>query len=194
MGIRIGTWCCVAVLFSGVAWSQASSPRKRHFPGADVYAGYSLFAPPAYIFPSPPPDTGFGFGGDLYLSHWLAVAAESYWMHVTFDPEDKSSSVTAFGGPRVFLHLGSHGRIVPYADFLGGAVTYGHLVGFNQPFANSASPAFATDAGVDVRAFGPFSVRVQGGYVHTSFTAAYPPDPNVRNQHGRLLIEGVWRF
>jgi hypothetical protein len=192
---RPAVWLCVAVLFAGVAWSQ-TSPSRESLHRFDVYAGYSRVAPSPFAQTSNnPADSGFGFGGDVRFSRWFAVAAEAHWMRVTYDAQDKSSSVTVFAGPRFFFPLGSHRAIIPFADVLGGVYTFGNTFGFNNPFSGTSRGAIAADGGVDVRIAGPFYLRAQGGFVHSSFSSPFGIDqPYVKNQHSRVLIEGVWRF
>lgn len=188
------SWCCVAVLLTGAAWCQAAAPRKHAPFRADLYAGYSRVAPDFGFYNSAPADNGFGGGADLHLSRWFAFAAEADWMHNTYNPEESSSSVTAFGGARFFLPLGPRGAITPFADILGGVATYS-FHGNPSPFTSANSPAIATDAGVEVRILGPLAVRVGGGYVHSSFTSVHSIlQPGVHDQHGRLFVEGVWHF
>lgn len=192
--IRSGpvAWCCFAVLCTGVAWCQAPSSEKHIQPGADVYGGFSRVAPDFSDDNSNPAAIGFGGGTDVYIFRWFAVAAEVHWMHVTYNPEENSTSVTAFGGPRFFLD--THRRIVPFADILGGVATF-NFHGNPSNFTSTNSAAFAADAGVDVRIAGPVAVRVEGGYVHSGFTSVYSMlQPFVHDQHGRLLVEGVWHF
>lgn len=189
---RMGAWCCFAVLFTEVAWCQASSPQEHIHLNTDVYAGYSLVAPDFGDYNSSPADEGFGAGVDLHMSRWFASAAEAHWMHVTYNPEESSSSITALGGPRFFF--GAHRSIIPFADILGGVATF-NFHGNPSSFTSNVSAAFAADAGVDVRIAGPLAVRVEGGFVHSGFTEVYSIlMPFVHNQHGRLLIEGVWHF
>ncbi|MDR5728109.1 MAG: hypothetical protein RB191_11850 [Terriglobia bacterium] len=181
-------------MFARVAWCQGATPLKHAHLSADLYAGYARVAPDFGAYNSNPAENGFGGGADLHLSRLFAVAAEAHWMHVTYNPEEKSSSVTAFGGPRFFFPAGLHGAIIPFADILGGAATF-NFQGNPSPFTSTISPAFAADAGVDVHIFGPLAVRAQGGYVHSNFTAVSSIlQPFVHDQHGRLMMEGVWHF
>lgn len=193
---RSGSWCCVSVLFAGVAWCQTADSGKPLRVRADVYAGYSRVGPSAYAFVTPnPADQGFGLGGDAYFSKWLAVAAEAQWMHVTYDAEDNSKSVTMLGGPRLFFPVGSHRVIIPFLDFLGGAFTYDNVMGFSNPFTGTVSPAFAIDGGVDLRVTGRVYVRGQAGYLHSGLSPVYRLDQRfTENGHSRLLIEAVWHF
>ena len=186
----------VAVRFAGVGWCQRTdSGKPLHF-RADVYGGYSRVGRSAYAFVTPnPADQGFGFGGDVYFSKWLAVAGEADWMHVTYDAEDNSHSVAVLGGPRLFVPLGPHRVIVPFADVLGGVFSFGKTMGFNNPFKGTVSPALAVDGGVDVRVIGGFYVRAEGGYLHSGFSPVDAVNQRFTdNQHSRLLVGGVWRF
>jgi hypothetical protein len=192
---RIGAWCCFAFLFTEVAWCQASSLQEHIHLSTDVYAGYSLFSPAFGDYNTSPPDNGFGGGADLHVSRWVAASAEAHWMHVTYNPVESSNSVTVFAGPRFFF--GAHRTIIPFADLLGGVATYNFHSSHGSPssFTSTASAAFAADAGLDVRISRPLAVRVEGGYVHSGFTDVYSISlPFLHNQHGRLLIEGVWHF
>lgn len=191
---RLVAWCCTTALFAGAAWCQGISSRKHVHLSADLYAGYARVAPDFGDYNGSPAENGFGGGADLHLSRLIALAAEAHWLHVTYNPEEKSSSVTVFGGPRFFFPVGFHGAIVPFADILGGAATF-NFQGNPSPFTSTISPAFAADVGADVHIAGPLAVRAQGGYVQSSFTVVSSIlQPFVHDQHGRLLIEGVWRF
>jgi hypothetical protein len=195
---RLAAWSCVAALSAGAAWCQASAPRGHHRLNADVYAGYFRFWPPPGVFINSDPLTGYGFGGDFYLANWLAVAGEAQWTQITYDAEDNARSDTFFAGPRFFLPLRRRAFIIPFADVLAGAANFnmkGIAPHFNGNIDAAIAAAFAVDGGVDVRVFGPFSARVEAGFVHSTFWVKYPDDqPYLRNQHGRLLIEGVWHF
>jgi hypothetical protein len=192
------TWAlpCVAALFMGVAWCQTADSVKILHTRVDVYGGYSRVGPSPYARTSDnPADQGFGGGGDLHLFKWLAVTAEAHWMHVTYDAEDKSKSLTVLGGPRFFLPVSAHGVIIPFADVLGGMFTFDNTYGFSNPLRGTVSPAFAIDGGSDVRIIGAFYVRGQAGYAHSGFSATYDVDRRyVNNHHSRLLVEGVFHF
>jgi hypothetical protein len=165
---------------------------------ADVYGGYSFVSPNfgTDFFGGPGAHGGIG-GADLHLTHSLAVAAETDWMHVVYGTQENSTSFTVMAGPRMFFPLGSHARIKPLADVLVGAASIHSLIGFGNPFTGTSALAIAADGGAEVRAVGPLALRIEGGYLHSGFTARYPnltPQSSVHNQHGRFLVEGVWHF
>jgi hypothetical protein len=174
------------------------SPAKHTHLSADVYAGYSYLAPNFGADSlGGPGENGFAAGGDLHLRRFLAVAAEADWMHVIYGTQLSSSTYTAMAGPRLFFPPVFRARVTLLADILGGAVNFTNLRGENSPFTGMVAPAIAADCGVEVRVAGPLRVRVEGGYLHSGFTARYPhadPQSSIHNQHGRLLIEGVWHF
>jgi hypothetical protein len=166
--------------------------------GGDIYAGYSLMTPNfgADILGGPA-ENGGAAGADLHFMRLFAVAAETDWMHVTYGNQLSSSAFTVMAGPRVFFPPASHARVRVLADVLVGAVNIHSLIGANSPFTGTTALAIAADGGVEVRAVGPLALRIQGGYLHSGFTAKYPnldPQSSLHNQHGRLLIEGVWHF
>ena len=87
------------------------------------------------------------------------------------------------------------GPIAPFVDLLGGVTTYSSQSSNPSPYTSSKSPAIALDGGVDLRLIGPLAARIQGGFLHDSFTTTSPIlQPYVHTQHGRLLVEAVWRF
>lgn len=195
---RSGVWCCVVVLFTGGAWSQEPSYAKHSRVSADVYAGYSLVAPNFGIdLFGGPAEHGVAAGLDVHIMRSLVVAAETDWMHVVYGSQESSTAFTLMAGPRVLFPASSHARIKVLADVLVGAADIHSLFGFNSPFTGTTALAIAADGGVEVRAIGPLALRVEGGYLHSGFTARYPnldPQSGIHNQHGRLLVEGVWRF
>jgi hypothetical protein len=186
------------MLLTCSAWAQEPSPAKPTHLSADVYAGYSYLAPNfGADFLGGHGENGFTAGADLHVTRLLAVAAEMDWMHVIYGSQLSSSAFTAMAGPRLFFPPVFRARVTLLADILGGAANFNNLVGANSPFTGTVAPAIAADGGVEVRVVGPLAVRVEGGYLHSGFTARYPDvdtQSSIHNQHGRLLIEGVWHF
>ena len=194
---RLGGWGCAMMLLTCAAWSQEPSSTKQSHLSADIYAGYSFVAPNFEDVYGGPGEKGGTAGFDLHLKRSLAVAAETDWMHVVYGTQESSTAFTVMAGPRVFFPSGSHARIKMLADVLVGAVDIHSLTGVNSLFTRRTVLAISADAGVELRAIGPLALRVEGGYLHSGFTTQYPadvPQYSIHNQHGRLLIECVWRF
>ena len=87
-------------------------------------------------------------------------------------------------------------RAALLAGILGGATTF-NAFGSNSPFTGTAAPVIAVDGGGEVRIIRRLTVRVEGGYLHSWFTARYSTvdsQSSIHNQHGKLLIAGVWHF
>lgn len=196
---RLGGWGCAMMLLplTCSAWSQADSTKQMHV-SADIYAGYSFVAPNfgAALFGGSGENGGTA-GADLHLTRSFAVAAETDWMHVVYGTQESSTAFTTLAGPRVFFSSGSHARVKLLADVLVGAADIHSLIGLNSPYTGTTALAIAADGGVELREVGPLAMRVDGGYLHSGFTARYPnlePQSSIHNQHGRLLIEGVWHF
>lgn len=191
-------WGFATVLLTFSAWSQEPSSTKHIRPRVDVFAGYSHLAPNfgADVLGGPG-ENGLTAGGDLHLTRFFAVAAETDWMHVVYGSQLSSSTFMAMAGPLFFSPPGFHAHVRLVADILGGAAAFHNVVGINSPFKQTVAPAIAADGGVEVRVVGPLAVRVEGGYLHSGFTTRYPdvdPQSSMHNQHDRLLIEGVWHF
>jgi len=197
MLFRAGVLGLVIVLFTCCAEGQEpSSPHMRV--SGDVYAGYTLLSPNyGEKLLGGPAENGPAVGGDLRLVRFVALAFEANWSSVTYGSQLSSSSFTMLGGGRVFFPPEPHARVRLLADALAGATDMTQLTGINPPFTSSVALAVATDGGAEFRMIGPLAVRVEGGYLHSGYKTRYPdtdPQSSIHNQHGRLLIEGVWHF
>ena len=195
---RIGGWGCAMILVACSAWSQEPSSTKHPNLKPDIYAGYSFVAPNfGTNFFGGPGENGGTAGAGVHVTRSIAVAAETDWMHVVYGSQENSTAFTVMAGPRGFFPPGPHARIKLIADVLVGAAGIHTLIGLNSPFTGTTALAIAAEGGVEFRAIGPLAVRVEGGYLHSGFTARYPdtdPQSSIHNQHGRLLVEGVWHF
>lgn len=194
MLFRVGVLGCAILLFT----CSAESQEARKGPSGDVYGGYSLVAPNfGERALGGPSENGFTVGGDVHFARFFAIAVETDWMNVTYASQLSSSTYTIMAGGRVFYPSVSRARVKLLADLLAGAANFNRMTGMNFPFTANSALAVAADGGLELRLAGPLAMRVEGGYLHSGFQAKYPdtdPQSSIHNEHGRLLVEGVWHF
>lgn len=194
-------WWCLFPMLAGLCWCQEPSAHKSFHPAIDAFAGYSYVSPDFGEYNLSGGEGGVDFSVDVRFTRIFAATVDAGILHAGYNPAEHSSTATILAGPRFFFPIGSKARFTPFADILGGVTTFSWNPSSTNPgdhfspFSSSFSSAFATDAGLDLGVARHVGLRVQGGYLHSSFSEVYPPSQTfVHNQHGRMAVGVVWRF
>lgn len=195
----------LALLFlAGPAWSQTGSassdvPSAEHA-RAEVFGGFSLAGggPPQGGGKSAV-DYGFNGGADFHLfPHVFLVGDVSQYS----DPTDSvnTASDTAFlVGPRYLVAVGRNSPVSVFGECLAGGNSF-HNNGQSYTFLYNSDTtfAFAADVGLDYALSRRLSLRLEGGYLHSTLdysTYGGPAIPaSTSNNRGRFAVDAVYRF